>query len=52
MPTFDDGQPEELPVLLRKWKIATDRTGTTSPSGLINYLRTLLRGSSLRESDK
>ena len=33
MYTFNDGQPEEFLALLRNWKITTDRTGTTSPSG-------------------
>ena len=47
--TFEDFQPEEFPALLRNWKIATDRTGKTSTSGRINYLRTLLCGSSLIE---
>ena len=47
--TFEDVQPEELPALLRNWKIATKRTGKTSTSGRINYLRTLLCGSSLIE---
>ena len=45
--TFEDVQPEEFPALLRNWKIATDRTGKTSTSGRINYLRTLLCGASL-----
>ena len=49
MSTFDDGQPEELLALLRKFKIAIDGTGTTFPSGRINYLRVILCGSSLRE---
>ena len=49
MYNFDDGQPEECLALLRNWKIATDGNGTTSPSGRIIYLRTLLYGSSFRE---
>ena len=46
--TFDDGQPEEFLVLLRKFKIAIDGIGTTTPTGWINYLRMMLRGKSLR----
>ena len=34
---------------MRNERIATDGTGTTSPSGRINYLPTLLRAASLRE---
>ena len=50
--TFDYGQPEELLVLLRNFKIEIDRTGTTTASGQINYLHTMIRGKSLRELDK
>ena len=42
--TFEDGQPEEFLALLNNFKIAVDETGTTSPSGIINYLRTILYG--------
>ena len=49
MYTFGEGQPKECLALLRNWKIATDGTGTTSASGQINYLYTLLRGASLIE---
>ena len=52
MYTFDDDQPEELLALMRDWEITTDRTGTTSASGRINDLRTLLRGEVLREFDE
>ena len=48
MYNFDDGQPEELLVLLRNFKITMDGTGMTSPSGRINYLYMMLCGSSLR----
>ena len=48
MYTFDDDQTEEFLVLMKKWKISTDRTGMTSTSGQIIYLCTLLRGESLR----
>ena len=49
MYTFDDGQPEEFLDLPRNWKITTDGTGTTSHSGWVDYLHTLLRGVSLKE---
>ena len=48
MSNFDDGKPKEFLALLRNRKIATDRTGMTSPSVSITYLCTLLRGESLR----
>ena len=47
MYTFNNSQPEEFLALLRNWKITTDGTVTTSPSGMIIYLRTLLCGASL-----
>ena len=50
--TFNDGQPEELLALLRKSKIAIDGTGTTTPTGRIKYLPTMLRGKSIMEFDK
>ena len=52
MKTFDDGQPEELISLLRNFKIAIDGTGTTNPSGWINYLHTMLRGQTLKEFEE
>ena len=52
MNTFDDGQPEKFLSLLKNFKIAIDGTRTTTPSGRINYLRTMLRGQALREFDK
>ena len=50
--TFNDGQPEELLALLRNCNIAIDGTGTTTASGRINYLSTMLRGTNLREFDE
>ena len=47
-PTFDDVQQEEFLALLRNFKITFDRTGTTTAPGWINYLHTMLRGTSLR----
>ena len=52
MNMFDYGQPEEFLSLLRNFKIATDGAGTTTPSGIIDYLRTMLRGHVLREFGK
>ena len=50
--TFNDGQPKKFLVLLRKFKIVIDGTGTTMPTGRINYLRTIISGKSLRVFDK
>ena len=50
--TFNDGQSEEFLALLRNFNIETDGAGTTTSSGCINYLRTMLRGTSLRELNK
>ena len=44
--TFDDGKPEEFLALL---KIAVDGTGTTSPSGQMNYLHMMLYRQSQRD---
>ena len=52
MNTFDDGQPEEFLSLLRNFKIAIDGTGTTTPSGRINYLCMMLCGQALRDFNK
>ena len=48
MSTFEDGQPEKFLALLNNFKIAIYGTGMTSPSGRINYLRTMLRGEALK----
>ena len=50
--TFDNSQPEELLALLRKFKIEIDGTVTATVSGCINYLQTMLHGTSLREFDR
>ena len=52
MNTFDDGQPEELISLLRKFKIVIDGTGTNTPYVRINYLCTMLCGKALRGIEK
>ena len=49
MNTFDYGQPEEFLPLLNNLKISTDGTGTTTPSGWVNYLHTMLQRKALRE---
>ena len=49
MTTFENGKPEEILTLLNNSKIAIDGTGTTSATGRIEYLRTMLRGEGLRE---
>ena len=49
MDTFKDGQPEEFLYLLKNFKIAIDGTGTTTTSGWINYLRTMLHVKALRK---
>ena len=48
MYTFDDDQTEEFLVLMKKWKISTDRTGMTSTSGQITYLCMLLHVENLK----
>ena len=45
--TFEHGQPEEFLQLMKNFKKAVDRTGTTAVSGEINYLRTMLLGKAL-----
>ena len=48
MYTFGDEKPDEFLTLLRNFKIAIDRTGTNTHTVRINYLRTMLRGKSIR----
>ena len=48
---FEHGQLEEFLQLMKNFKRAVDRTGTTVTAGKINYLRTLLRGEALRKFD-
>ena len=50
--TFNDVQPEEFLALLKNFKITIDGTGTSTLSGRISYLHTILRGQRLREFDK
>ena len=42
MNTLNYGQPEEFLALLNNFNIDIDGIGTTTPSGRINYLRTML----------
>ena len=44
---FENGQPEELIALLKKFKKAIGGTGTTTITGLISYLRIMLHGEAL-----
>ena len=46
--TFYHRQREELLALVKNFKRAVDRAGTTSEVERINYLRTLLSGESLQ----
>ena len=52
MSMFENGQPGNFLILLKKFKIAIDKTGTIAVAGLLNYLRTMLHGESLRDFDK
>ena len=47
--TFNDGQLEKFLALLRRIKIKIDETSTTPVLVWINYLRTMLCGTVLRE---
>ena len=49
MDMFQNRQPEELLGLLKNLKKAIDRTRTTTVAGQMNFLRTILRGGSLKE---
>ena len=49
--TFENGKPEEFLQMTKDFKNATDGTGTTSATGRIQFLRTMLRGEALREFD-
>ena len=52
MATFENYQPEEFLGLLNNSRIEINGTGTTSVSGTIKYIRTMLHGESLREFDE
>ena len=47
--TFDNGQPEEFLALLRNFKIEIYGTVMDTAAVRINYQRTMLHGTSLRE---
>ena len=42
--TFQNGKPEEFLQMMKDFNTGIDRTGTTSTSGKIQFLRTMLRG--------
>ena len=48
-PMFENGKPEEFLQMMKDFKIVTDRTGTTSATKNIHFLRTMLREEALRE---
>ena len=50
--TLEYGQPEEILALLRKVTIKIDKTGTTTASGRINYLRTMLSRTDTRSEER
>ena len=52
MVTFENYQPEEFLALLNNFRIEINGTGTTSVSGRIKYIRTMLHVESLREFDE
>ena len=52
MKILENGQIEELIVLLKNFRKSISGRGTTNLSGRNKYLRTMLRGESLREIDK
>ena len=52
MSTFDNGQPEKFLAQIRNFKIAIDRTGTTTSTVQINYLRTIIHGKIPRGFDE
>ena len=52
MSSFEYGQPEDFLALLNNFRIVIDGTGTTSLSGQMNYLSTMLHVEDLREFDQ
>ena len=52
MSTFDDGQLEDLLALINNFNVSIDVIGTTSPSGRINYMHTMLHSKALTELNK
>ena len=47
--TFENGKSKYFLQMMKDFKTDIDRTGTTSVSGKIQFLRTMLRGEDLRE---
>ena len=50
-PTFENGKLEEFPYMMNNFKTATDRTGTTSATRKIHFLRTMVHREYLIEFD-
>ena len=50
--TFELGKLEGFLKMMKKFKTVTNRTKTTTPPRRIRYLRNLLRGENLWESDE
>ena len=48
---FDNDKPEEFLQIMKEFKTTTDRTGTSSATRKTHFLRTMLRGEALRESE-
>ena len=51
VPTFKNGKPEEFLQMMKAFNTATDGTGTTSATGKIYFLHSMLHGEALREFD-
>ena len=49
MSIFDNVQTEEFLTILRNFRISIDITGTIMTTGLVKYLRMMLRGKRIRE---
>ena len=49
--TFKNGKPEEFLVLMKRIKTSIDGAGTTSVSGRITYIQTMLREESIQKID-
>ena len=51
VPTFKNGKPEGMIQMMKYFKSATDGTETTSATGKIDLLHTMLHGETLRGFD-
>ena len=50
--TFENGKPEEFLKMMKKFNTAIGGTEATTTAQKTNYIRTLLGGEALRESDQ